>query len=206
LDKTNRNYKFSHDRIQEAAYSRIDQDERRILHSQYGLILCNHAIKHKTDDAMLFTAVDQINRAGPSVVLTSVHGSMMAQSNLQKLFEFGISFLSQNHWVEEYNLSLSLYDNAAKCCLSIGDSEKLEKFSTQVLSNARSFEDKLNIYYFSISALCHASLLEEAFSKGVQVLSMLGEDLPQIRTHDEKIGHLNETTSKLSCLSDDELL
>jgi len=35
---------------------------------------------------------------------------------------------------------------------------------------------------------------------------MLGEDLPQIRTHDEKIGHLNETTSKLSCLSDDELL
>lgn len=221
LDKTNHNYKFSHDRIQEAAYTRIDPDECRILHARYGLILCNHAMKHKSDDAMFFTAVDQINRAGPSVVLNSDQGSMLAQSNLQaglkamdmsdflsalSFFEFGIKFLWQNHWTDVYDLSLSLYNNAAKCSLAIGDSEKLERFSTQVLANARSFEDKLHIYHFSITSLCNSSLLEDAFNKGVEVLSMLGEDLPQISSHDEKLGLVNETASLLRGLTDDELL
>ncbi|KAL7465066.1 hypothetical protein ACHAXS_006557 [Conticribra weissflogii] len=205
LDKTNHNYSFSHDRIQEAAY----------IHVQI------QTSDNKSDDALFFTAVDQINRAGTSFVVTSEQGSLMAQMNLQagmkaidmsdflsalNFFEFGMKFLWQNHWDEEYDLSLSLYNNAAKCSLALGDGEKLETFSAQVVSNARSFEDKLHVYYLSISSLCHASLLEEAFSKGVQVLSILGEELSLTLSYEEKIGLVKETASLLSSLSDDELL
>jgi len=220
LDKLNGKYQFCHDRVQETAYKMLSMEDRASRHSRYGLALCRYTLKNINDDAMLFTAVDQVNRGGPHIVSGSDHGSLLAYLNLRAgkkamdmsdfasalaFFDHGILFLDENHWHDNYNLSLELFDNAVKCTYAIGDHQRLNQFSEQVLSFARSFNDKLTVIYHAVSALCDASSLDEA-EKGVWVLSMLGEDLFQPSSRSETLALIEKTRCLVQGYPEDLLL
>jgi len=179
LEKFDRTIQFSHDRVQESAFNMLNSQDRRAKHSGYGFALCIHAM-NGCDDSMLFTAVDQINRGDPTVILDHEHSSLVARLNLQagkkamgmsdyvsalSLFEHGISFLQECHWQQNYDLSLELFNCSTKCAYAVGDHEKLKCRTDEVLSFGRVFEDKLIVLYYFVSALCDASLLNEAIAK-----------------------------------------
>jgi len=221
LEKVDRNYQFSHDRVQEAAYNMLGFEHRAEMHLEYGIALCLRTAKNDNDDSLLFTAVNQINRGNLSAISDSNHRSMIASLNLQagkkamsmsdfglalSFFEHGSSFLCQNHWNDDYDLSLELFDCSAKCAYAIGDHMRLGEISKQVLSGARSFGDKLNVLYHSVSSLFDASLMNEAIDKGFWVLSMLGINLPRPSSTDEILSLIEETRSTLRGLSDGALL
>ncbi|KAL3778189.1 hypothetical protein ACHAWO_013062, partial [Cyclotella atomus] len=126
LDKLGNKYYFCHDRIQEAAYSMIDEQHRCIHHMNYGLSLVNHTVSTE-DDSFLFTAVAQLNLAGPKAVQDKQQYTVIAKHNLVagkkamemsefssafNYFDNGISFLRKRHWQEEHALSLELYNLA----------------------------------------------------------------------------------------------
>ncbi|KAL7464104.1 hypothetical protein ACHAXS_004440, partial [Conticribra weissflogii] len=198
LDKMNGKYQFCHDRVQEAAYNMLSREDRASRHSSYGLALCRHTLENINDDAMLFTAIDQVNRGGPTFVSGSDQGSLLAFLNLQAgnkamamsdftsalaFFDHGILFLDQNHWRDNYEFSLELFDNAVK-----------------------SFNDKLTVIYHAVSALCDASSLDEAIEKGVWVLSMLGEDLFQPSSRSETLSLIEKTRCLVQSYPEEILL
>ncbi|KAL7494687.1 hypothetical protein ACHAWT_005408, partial [Skeletonema menzelii] len=96
----------------------------------------------------IFTAVTQLNIAGPEAVEDERQYAIVANHNLRagkkamemsdfeaaySYFDNGITFLRKKHWEEHYALSLEMFDLAAKCALANGDfismmsAESLEK-------------------------------------------------------------------------------
>ncbi|KAK1746027.1 putative ATPase [Skeletonema marinoi] len=60
LGKRNGEFYFMHDKLQEAAYSKMKPEERCLHHNRYGLALGFVAARER-DDRVLLTAVSQIN-------------------------------------------------------------------------------------------------------------------------------------------------
>ena len=81
LDKTDRSYSFSHDRLQEAAYNMLPPEDRCLEHFKYGVALVPRALELE-DDQMLFCAASQLNRGGPNAVQNADQSLMIANLNL----------------------------------------------------------------------------------------------------------------------------
>mmetsp|Transcript_14036 Transcript_14036/g.29534 ORF Transcript_14036/g.29534 Transcript_14036/m.29534 type:complete len:830 (+) Transcript_14036:1-2490(+) len=220
LIKHDEKYSFVHDHVQSAAYNLMKPEERCLYHFQYGLALCSGSMFSQDDDA-IFTAVGQINRGGPSAVSNPAQGATIANLNLLAgkravgmsdfksaftFFDHGISFLRKNHWKEHYDLSLELFDYAAKCSFFIGDNINLKILSEQILTYARSFHDKLNVMYITVSALSFAAKLPESIEKGTWILSQLGEDIPVSSLDSDIQMHVVQTRLMLNQFQDSDLL
>ena len=216
LDNIDDQYRFSHDRIQEAAYRMNDIRDQGRSHFSYGMALAPLADE---EDDLLFTAVTQLNLAGPEAVEDERQYAIVAKHNLRagkkamemsdfeaaySYFDHGITFLRKKHWEEHYALSLELYDLAAKCALSNGDSVGLKLLSQEVMTKAQSFEDKLNIIYCEMCSLAYSSKLPESIEKGLDILSQLGIDLRGRDSSAEVC--VKETKDRLSSYTCDDLL
>lgn len=191
LDKIDDEYRFSHDRIQEAAYGMMDELNRCNFHFSYGMALAPLAAREE-DGSILFTAANQLNLAGPEAVEDKSQYVIIADLNLRagkkamemsdfraaySYFDNGITFLRKKHWEEHYALSLQLFDLAAKCALANSNMTSLNVLSQQVLEKSKSFEDKLNVMYCVMCALASSFKLPESIDRGLNILAKLGIDL-----------------------------
>ncbi|KAL7491984.1 hypothetical protein ACHAWT_001238 [Skeletonema menzelii] len=218
LDKIDYHYRFSHDRIQEAAYNMMNPLDRCKIHFSYGMAL---APLEDEEDDFIFTAVTQLNLAGPEAVEDEGQHAIVANHNLNlragkkamemsdfeaaySYFDNGITFLRKKHWEEHYTLSLELFNLAANCALANGDSISLKLLSQQVMTKAQSFEDALNVQYCMTCSLSYSSRLPESIEKGLDILSQLGFEL---RGRGSSIDVcVKETKDLLSTYTYDELL
>jgi predicted ATPase len=204
-------YKFAHDRIQEASYQMIQDHDRLSNHLIYGQCLVKIAIE-TGDDTMFFTAVNQINLGGPSAVTNREEYLTMAQHNwvagkrsmamsdfntAHSFFDHSISFLRKNHWRDNYEFSLDLYECAARSALATGNSQSLQIVCDQTMRHAKCFEDKLSIYYILISSLALASKIQEALEKNLSVLSQLGEGITNNLSQEELDRQTHSTLASL---------
>eukprot|EP00984_Skeletonema_dohrnii_P031428 scaffold23913_cov67-Skeletonema_dohrnii-CCMP3373.AAC.1 len=128
------------------------------FHFSYGMALAP-LVAGEEDDSILLTAVNQLNLAGPEAIEEKSQYVIVANLNLQagkksmemsdfvaaySYFDNGISFLRKKHWEEHYELSLKLFDLAAKCALTNADYTSLKLLSEQVIAYGQSYEDKLS--------------------------------------------------------------
>ncbi len=222
---------FIHDKLHEAAYGAILSEQRCLQHFRYGLALCDVAVR-ETDDGMLITAVSQINHGGPQAVIDREQGVAVASLNLDagkkamkmsdffsahSFFDHGISYLRKGHWEEQYDLSLELFNLAAKCALMNAEHAHLEILIQQIMHFARCFEDKCQAIYISITLLFLSGKVLEGVKASLSTLASLGEELnrspkwvPQIVLNYVTLTlmqkHLNATEAKLAEVSDETLL
>jgi predicted ATPase len=221
LDKIDDRYRFSHDRIQEAAYNMMNFLDRCQYHFTYGMTLAPLAAGEEDFDSLvLFTSATQLNLAGPEAVQDESQNAIVATLNLRagkkamemsdfeaaySYFDNGISFLRKNHWKEHYTLSLELFNLAAKCALTNGDLVSLQLLSQQVMTKAQSFEDTLSVRYYTMCALAFSSKLPESIEKGLDILSKLGIDVRGGESGGME-ACVQETKDLLSAYTDDEIL
>ena len=219
LDKIDDKYRFSHDRIQEAAYAIMNLLEQGCFHFNYGMALAPLATDEE-DDSILLIAANQLNLARPEAVQEESQYAIVAGLNLKagkksmemsdfvaaySYFDHGISFLRKNHWEEHYALSLELFDLAARCALTNGDASSLNLLSQQVLEKAKSFEDKLSVMYYTMCALAASVKLPESIKRGLNILAKLGIYLRDCESKSVR-DCLKETKELLSGYTDDEIL
>ncbi|KAL7439121.1 hypothetical protein ACHAXM_006808 [Skeletonema potamos] len=220
LDKIDEQYRFSHDRIQEAAYNTMTSLDQCHFHYSNGMALAPLAAGEE-NDSILLIAANQLNLAGPEAVNVQDErqNAFIANLNLRagkkamemsdfeaaySYFDHGISFLRKKHWEEHYSLSLELFDLAAKCALTNGNILNLKLLSQQVLRKSQSFEDQLNVMYLATCSLASSFKLPDAIEKGLAVLSRLGIELRACGSNMEAC--VQETKDLLSAYTDDEIL
>jgi predicted ATPase len=153
-------FRFAHDKIQQAAYALMSEEKRRANHMLFGLSLCNHTQSRGVDDdEILFLAINQVNHGGPEALSEPSQKFVFAGLNLSagrrainlsdfnaafQLFQHGISFLGDNQWVAQYDLSLDLFDAAAEAACVLNRLPEVNLYSKQLFDHARCFDDKLN--------------------------------------------------------------
>jgi len=211
-------YVWAHDQIQQSAYDLIPLSKREAFHLLVGSRLFITSSPSEMEH-MVFFIVDNMNRG--SNLLPPDQKYEVSQLNLSagekaltasafhsasKYLLKGLSLLGPGSWDTKYNLTLRLFDAASEALYAIGNFPRLSTLIDEPLSNARTFEDKLNILNNCIRSLSASSQYSEGISKCITILSQLGEVLPVNITADIYRRELAQVKVLLKDKSRQELL
>jgi len=180
-------YNFLHDRVQQAAYSLIPQDQKQETHLKIGQLLLKNYQDLEREDR-LFDMVNQLN-IGREFILGKTERNQLAELNLQagrkakaatayggamEYLTTGIELLSPESWQTEYNLTLALYTEAIASSYLNADFEQAEHYSTSVLERVDNLLDTVEIYQLKINQKIADRKADEALEIGLQILNFLG--------------------------------
>jgi len=185
-------YKFIHDRIQQAAYFLISEQDKPLLHRKIGQLLLQNTPVDKREEK-IFDIVNQLN-FGIELISHHPEKNELAQLNLiagkkakasaayEPAFNYlqvGIRLLGEKGWQTQYDLALALHVEAAEAAYLTGDFEQMERLAQIVRNQAKTVLDKAQVIEVKILALIAQTKLEQAVDTGVQILRELGVRLPQ---------------------------
>jgi PAS domain S-box-containing protein len=188
---TNPTYRFLHDRVQQAAYSLIPDNQKQATHLKIGQLLL-HKYSEIEREEKLFDIVGHLNQ-GIELINQLSEREALAQLNKEAggkarsstayaaamvYLQTGIELLRANCWQSQYELTLNLYVAAAEAAYLNADLEGMEQMAAQVLQNAQTILDKIKIYEISIVAQTAQSKMLEAIAVGRNALWQLGVELP----------------------------
>ena len=132
-------YRFFHDRVQEAAYSLIPEEQRNETHLRLGRILAARTPPEEQDDAV-FDIVNQLNR-GSGLIQDISEREQVAELNLVAgkrakastaydssliYLRFACSLLHDETWKSNYDLIFSIQSLLAECELLTADLKTAE--------------------------------------------------------------------------------
>ena len=132
--RTEHSYTFSHDCVQEAAYSLIPEEARAEAHLRIGRLLTMHIAPEKREET-IFEIVNQFNR-GVSLITAPQERERVAELNLiagkrskvstayASALEYllaGCALLAEDSWERRYTLTFALEFERAECEFLTGD-------------------------------------------------------------------------------------
>ncbi|PSB53671.1 serine/threonine protein kinase [filamentous cyanobacterium Phorm 6] len=219
-------YKFFHDRVQQAAYLLIPESQKQSTHLEIGRLLLRkggHGGTAPTEaekEENIFDIVNQLN-IGMELIAHQTERDELAQLNLiagnkaktstayeasLKYLNVGRKLLAKDSWQTSYELTLVLYVEATESAYLSTDFEQMEQLTKIVLQQAKTILDKVKVYEVKISACIAATKQLEAIKIGLQVLPLLGVNLPVSPTHAEIQQTVKATADALAGKSNEELL
>ncbi|KAL3773705.1 hypothetical protein ACHAW5_001041 [Stephanodiscus triporus] len=123
---------------------------------------------------------------------------------------FALSLLPTDHWKSHYDMSLRFSLRLAKSCYSCGDLEKAQFILVETLGRCHSLEDKLpgNALLARIVAtvLIDRKSFIDAYTLCHEVLSQLGEEIPDSLQTNQRSEMAEATSIMLKSISDSDLL
>ena len=221
---------------------------------RFGLTLCSHALNachgHDESSELFFTAITQINKGGPTTVRDPSQMSVIAGLNLKAgrlsislsgyttafmLFEHGISYLGNDKWTSNYDLSTELYDAVAEAACALNKRTALTTHVNELVDHAKTFDDCLHCKLYHLSslfvvgfffhrltyllllsqrqglsmkakALQNASLFKESLEMILDILTELGENPPRSMDDSTLKDDINAMNKVLRERSDDSIL
>ncbi|AFZ09940.1 adenylate/guanylate cyclase [Oscillatoria nigro-viridis PCC 7112] len=215
----NPTYKFLHDRVQQAAYSLIPDDQKQATHLKIGQLLLQSSSDIETEEK-IFDIVGHLNQ-GIELIHQLIERSALAQLNLEAgrkarnstayaaaniYLQTGLDLLAPQCWQTQYELTLNLYVAAAEIAYLNGDFEGMEQMAALVLQEAQTFLDRVKIYEIKIAAQTAQSKVLETIAVARDALLQLGIELPG-EPDEAKIGKaLQALTNQLSGRKIEELV
>ncbi|RUT04439.1 serine/threonine protein kinase [Dulcicalothrix desertica PCC 7102] len=183
-------YKFLHDRVQQATYSLIPESSRKNTHLKIGQLLLKHTTAQEQKDN-IFTLVNQLN-FGTDLLKTQIEKDELAQLNLiagQKAkaatayeaavnyLNIGLKILHSDSWQNQYRLTLNFY-------IEISDAEYLNANLTRALTlcelalqQVHNLLDNVKLYQIKIKIYLAQNQIDTVLDIGQNVLQMLGISL-----------------------------
>ncbi|MEO0840612.1 MAG: AAA family ATPase [Cyanobacteria bacterium J06643_5] len=190
IKNSNSNYKFLHDRIQQAAYSLIPDEQKQQTHYQIGqLLLQKKSLEAR--EKCIFDIVNQLNY-GLDFIADQAEKEKLAQLNIiagrkaksstaygaaLKYFSAGRNLLGKEGWNICYELTLLIYEESAETAYLNTDFYKAEELAKFVLEEAKNLLDKINIYIIKIHSNIAQVKLLKAIEIAQKVLHLIDEDI-----------------------------
>ncbi|MBN3899231.1 MAG: AAA family ATPase [Nostoc sp. NOS(2021)] len=199
-------YKFLHDRVQQAAYFLIPEEQKQATHLKIGQLLFS-AISQTGKDEKIFEIVNQLNK-GADLIDSETEREGLAKLNLAAAqraksatayvaaIEYatkGIQLLTASCWQQCYDITLALHDLAAEVACLSGDFRQMEQIVERVLQNARQLLDKVKVYEVRILADVAQSQQPQAIKTALSALKLFGVLFPEQPTEADNTQSLQQT-------------
>ena len=187
----NPTYRFLHDRVQQAAYSLIPEQQKIATHLKIGQLL-QEKFSDIEQEEKLFDLVGHLNR-GIELITQPEEREALAQLNLKAgskarsstaysaariYLQTGMDLLRSDCWQSQYELTLNFYVAASEAAYLNGDFDGMEETVALVLQEAQTILDKVKTYEILIAARSAQSKHLEAFTVGINALGQLGLEFP----------------------------
>jgi predicted ATPase/signal transduction histidine kinase/tRNA A-37 threonylcarbamoyl transferase component Bud32 len=184
-------YKFLHDRVQQAAYSLIPEENRQETHLKIGQLLLSATTSESITDSIL-DIVNQLNE-GQNLLTKQTEKLELAKLNLMagkkaklatayeasvRYLNIGLELITVDSWHSDYTLTLSLHVEAAEAEYLIGNFDTSTHLVNITLKKAITTLDKVKLYEIKIQTLMAQNQMSEVVNVGVTFLNELGVKLP----------------------------
>ncbi|MCT7984892.1 AAA family ATPase [Laspinema sp. A4] len=188
-------YKFLHDRVQQAAYALIPEEQKKQTHLKLGKLLLQSTSEEEQKDN-IFSLVNQLNH-GADLLKSPAEKYQLAALNLiagqkakaatafesaSKYFHLGLGLLTENCWDRQYHLTLALHEEAAEAALLNGHFEVMEALAEVVGTHANTLLDTLKINELRLKSCEMQGELLKGVKLGLQILKGLGIELSESPT------------------------
>lgn len=181
-------YKFLHDRVQQAAYTLIDESHKQVVHLQIGRNLLK-----KTLPERLFEIVDHLNHGFERVSDLAQRDeiaklNLLAGQKAKAAIAYGVSkkylttareWLAASNWQTDYDLTLELYSETTEVAYLCGNFEQVEYWAALVLQQAKTVLDSVKACEVKIQSYIAQNQLLEAINTGLQVLQQFEISFPE---------------------------
>jgi len=159
----NTTYKFLHDRIQQAAYSLIEEKNRQSIHYKIGRLMLKNVPNRELEEK-IFDIVYQLNQGKDCItdkneiaelINLNIKAGKKAKTSAAFLpaynhFMFAISLLKEDRWNNHYDICLDLYNHASETAYLSDDFETMKILSD---INLQEMENELCVYGDTIAKL-----------------------------------------------------
>jgi len=185
-------YKFMHDRVQEAAYSLLDSQQRVAVHLQIGRRFMSSMSPAELDE-QVFDVVNQLNQGAQLIHgerereqlcrLNQLAGrkakASIAFAAARDYFERAVALLSPGAWQAHYDDAFSSHLELAECEYLAGNAERAEALFKLILQNAASKLDAAKVYGLRINFCQTAGRFDDGVSAGLEALALFGIAFPR---------------------------
>jgi predicted ATPase/signal transduction histidine kinase/tRNA A-37 threonylcarbamoyl transferase component Bud32 len=184
-------YKFLHDRVQQAAYLLIEEENKKTTHLKIG-----HLLFQKTPPAELteniLDIVNQLN-FGIDLLTNQTEKDELAQLNLSAgkkakasnaydaaiiYLNIGLGLITTDSWQNNYDLTLNLHIEAAEAEYLNGNFARLQYLADMILEKANNILHKVKVYDIQIQSYMGQNQPSKAVDIGVEILNKLGMKIP----------------------------
>jgi PAS domain S-box-containing protein len=190
--------KFLHDRIQQAAYSLIPEEDRAGVHLRIGRVLLARMVQNDLADD-LFDVANQLNR-GAGLLVDPDEKAQVAAIELRAgqkakassayasactYLSTGMSLLGREGWMSRYELAFALWLERAECEYLSGDFDEAERLISELLERGVSKIDKAAAYRLKIELHVVKSENPKAIESALECLRLFGIEMPVHPTREQ---------------------
>jgi len=184
-------FRFLHDRVQQAAYSLINDAQKQAVHLKIGrLLLANTTAL----DEQLFNIVDQLNE-GISLISEETERLGLAELNLKagkkakesiaytssiQYLKTAIQLLPTNFWQTHYELAFTLHWEWTDSEFRSSNFAVAEQLTNELSTQAASTVDKLKLYHLQIELYGIQAEYLRCVEICLDALHLLNIDLPPL--------------------------
>ncbi|MEP0969976.1 MULTISPECIES: AAA family ATPase [Cyanophyceae] len=201
-------YKFLHDRVQQAAYTLIDESQKQAIHLQIGRNLLEKTLSEELSER-LFEIVDHLNH-GLELVTDQSERDEIARLNLtagqkakgaiaysvaKNYLNTSMVWLTASSWKTNYDMTLAVYTETTEVAFLCGEFEQMECWAGIVLQQAKTILDTINIYEVKIQTDMVQNQPLKAINTAFQVLQQLGISFSEKTSQSEIQLELDRITS-----------
>ena len=184
-------YRFLHDRVQQAAYFLIPEEDKKFTHHRIGQRLLKNTSEINREER-IFEIVNQINMA-VELIEQPTEREEVAKLNLiagckannstaynaaVKYFTVGRNLLASDRWLTQYELTLAMYVEATEAAYLNTDIDEMASLAEEVLHYAKTALDTVKVYAVRINAYTSQGQLLEAINTGLTALKQFEIELP----------------------------
>jgi PAS domain S-box-containing protein len=198
VEQQDGSYKFTHDRVQEAAYSLVPERLRPEAHARIGRLLLAHTPTGEREEE-IFEIVNQLNRGAP-LISSREEREQLAELNLiagqrakaaaaytsaLTYLVSGATLLPDNSWEHRHDLKFTLELNRAECEYVAGQLGPAEERLSALATHAATLVEQASVTSLRMDLYLSLGQFGRAIDVGLECLRDLGVEWSSHPTDEE---------------------
>lgn len=191
-EDTNIFYTFLHDRVQQAAYSLVDANEKKEYHYKIGLFYYEKD-KRNIETEKIFEIANNLNIAY-ELSIEKFNTKRYAEINLKAgirakdstsytialdYFKNTLQILGKDPWENHYKMNLKLYSELAEVSYLMGNFKLVDQYIKKVFSKSDDLFETIQVNIVKIRSLISQGKRMEGIDLSMNILRKLGMNIPQ---------------------------